>query len=49
MLDTATGEEETATELNIDVHYGHSRQHGIQILPGEHNMDGFFYACLQKN
>lgn len=42
-------EEETATELNIDVHYGHSRQHGIQILPGEHNMDGFFYACLQKN
>jgi 16S rRNA (cytosine967-C5)-methyltransferase len=42
-------QEETATELNIDVHYGQSRQHGIQILPGEHNMDGFFYACLQKN
>ena len=42
-------QEETAIELNIDVHYGLSRQHGIQILPGEHNMDGFFYACLQKN
>jgi 16S rRNA (cytosine967-C5)-methyltransferase len=24
-------------------------QEKIQILPGEHNMDGFFYACLQKN
>jgi 16S rRNA (cytosine967-C5)-methyltransferase len=41
-------QEETAIEMNIDVHYGQSRQHGIQILPGEHNMDGFFYACLQK-
>ena len=42
-------QEGTAKELDIDVHYGHSRQHGIQILPGEHKMDGFFYACLQKN
>lgn len=41
--------EGTAKELDIDVHYGQSRQHGIQILPGEHKMDGFFYACLQKN
>lgn len=40
--------EETAKELDINVHYGQSRQHGIQILPGEHMMDGFFYACLQK-
>lgn len=42
-------QEETAMERDIDVNYGQSRQHGIQILPGEHQMDGFFYACLQKN
>ena len=41
--------EDHAKELRLDVNYGHSRQHGIQILPGEHQMDGFFYACLQKN
>ena len=48
-IDKFLTREETAIELDIDVHYGQSRQHGIQILPGEHNMDGFFYACLQKN
>ncbi len=42
-------QEDHANELRIDVNYGHSRQHGIQILPGEHQMDGFLYACLQKN
>ncbi|MFW2438845.1 MAG: 16S rRNA (cytosine(967)-C(5))-methyltransferase RsmB [Arenicellales bacterium] len=42
-------QEDNAKELRIDVHYGHPRQYGIQILPGEHMMDGFFYACLQKN
>ena len=41
--------EDNAKELDINVHYGQSRQHGIQILPGEYHMDGFFYACLQKN
>lgn len=24
-------------------------KHGLQIFPGEHNMDGFFYSVLQKN
>ena len=42
-------QEDHAKELRLDVNYGHTRQHGIQILPGEHQMDGFFYACLQKN
>jgi 16S rRNA (cytosine967-C5)-methyltransferase len=42
-------EEETAKSCGLDVNYGQSRQHGLQILPGEHQMDGFFYACLQKN
>jgi 16S rRNA (cytosine967-C5)-methyltransferase len=28
--------------------WGHATGHGWQILPGEHNMDGFFYSVLQK-
>lgn len=28
--------------------WGHSTGHGWQILPGEHQMDGFFYAQLSK-
>jgi 16S rRNA (cytosine967-C5)-methyltransferase len=24
------------------------KAHGFQILPGEHDLDGFYYACLQK-
>jgi len=29
--------------------WGHSTGHGWQILPGEHNMDGFFYSVLRKS
>lgn len=28
--------------------WGHSTGHGWQILPGENNMDGFFYSVLKK-
>ena len=28
--------------------WGHATGHGWQILPGEHNMDGFFYSVLKK-
>ncbi len=49
LIDRFLSQEDHAKELRIDVNYGHTRQHGIQILPGEHQMDGFFYACLQKN
>ena len=28
--------------------FGHSQPAGWQILPGERNMDGFYYACLTK-
>ena len=28
--------------------WGHSTGHGWQVLPGENNMDGFFYSVLQK-
>ncbi|GBE08454.1 ribosomal RNA small subunit methyltransferase B [bacterium BMS3Bbin11] len=49
VINSFLSQEDHAKELRIDVNYGHSRQYGIQILPGEHQMDGFFYACLQKN
>ena len=28
--------------------WGHATQHGWQILPGDNNMDGFFYSVLTK-
>ena len=37
-----------AKEQNIDVTWGRRVSHGRQILPGEHGMDGFYYACLRK-
>ena len=33
---------------SIDAPWGTSTTAGRQILPGEENMDGFFYACLRK-
>ena len=32
----------------ISAPWGHEQQAGRQILPGEDEMDGFFYACIQK-
>jgi 16S rRNA (cytosine967-C5)-methyltransferase len=37
-----------AGELLADVAWGHGQQHGRQIFPGEQDMDGFYYAVLQK-
>ncbi len=37
----------TVSEPN-SVQWGEQRLWGRQILPGSHNMDGFYYACLQK-
>ncbi len=48
VIEKFLSQEDHAKEQRIDVNYAHSRRHGIQILPGEHQMDGFFYACLQK-
>ena len=37
------------TEKSLkSVQWGEACSFGRQILPGDHNMDGFFYACLQK-
>ena len=33
---------------SIDVPWGHQRSFGRQVFPGEHYMDGFFYARVTK-
>jgi len=38
-----------AIELLIDADWGIRMPFGRQILPGEHNMDGFYYALLRKS
>jgi 16S rRNA (cytosine967-C5)-methyltransferase len=35
--------------VSHDNPWGHDTGHGWQILPGENNMDGFFYSVLKKN
>jgi 16S rRNA (cytosine967-C5)-methyltransferase len=37
-----------AAEVLIDAAWGHRCEHGRQILPGENEMDGFYFACLRK-
>lgn len=39
---------EDALERPIEAAWGHACSHGRQILPGEGDMDGFYYACLEK-
>jgi 16S rRNA (cytosine967-C5)-methyltransferase len=35
-------------EVKITAEWGQPCEHGQQILPGDNNMDGFYYACLTK-
>ncbi|RKZ72586.1 MAG: 16S rRNA (cytosine(967)-C(5))-methyltransferase [Gammaproteobacteria bacterium] len=37
-----------ANETVISADWGHAMAYGRQILPGENNHDGFYYACLSK-
>ncbi len=37
-----------AREVPLDVLWGRSMSAGRQILPGDNQMDGFYYACLHK-
>jgi 16S rRNA (cytosine967-C5)-methyltransferase len=37
-----------AAEIPVDAAWGHRCEHGTQILPGEYEMDGFYFACLRK-
>lgn len=34
--------------VSLNASWGHTREYGQQILPGEQGMDGFFYAVLRK-
>jgi 16S rRNA (cytosine967-C5)-methyltransferase len=35
--------------IPIEAKWGHALKYGRQILPGEHNMDGFYYAKIRKS
>jgi len=37
-----------AIETVLVADWGQAQQYGRQILPGENNLDGFYYACLSK-
>lgn len=37
-----------ANHIVIEAEWGMERAFGRQILPGDDNMDGFYYACLEK-
>lgn len=37
-----------ATEIIINEEWGHALPVGRQVLPGDQNMDGFYYALLKK-
>lgn len=42
-------DQEDCTAVALDVSWGHATGNGNQILPGEHGMDGFFYARLRRS
>jgi 16S rRNA (cytosine967-C5)-methyltransferase len=37
-----------AQQENLAVHWGVATKHGRQVLTGQHDMDGFYYARLRK-
>jgi len=37
-----------AEEIPVNASWGHACKHGRQLLPGENEMDGFYFACLRK-
>ena len=43
-IEKKTGEQIAA----LDARFGRDTGYGHQRLPGEGEMDGFFYACLRK-
>ena len=38
-----------AGEIDIATAWGNDCMHGRQVFPGEHQMDGFYFACICKN
>jgi 16S rRNA (cytosine967-C5)-methyltransferase len=37
-----------AEDTELAVNWGHEQPVGRQILPGENQLDGFYYACISK-
>jgi len=37
-----------AVHRTLDYTWGEAREYGRQLLPGQHGMDGFYYALLEK-
>lgn len=48
VINTFLAHHPDAQEQPIVASWGQALSHGRQILPGEGNMDGFYYACLSK-
>mgnify|MGYP001818303418 FL=1 len=47
-IESFLGSKTGATELPIDAAWGRECAHGRQVLPGDNEMDGFYFACLRK-
>jgi 16S rRNA (cytosine967-C5)-methyltransferase len=47
-IEQFVGHRSDADLMAIDADWGHPLEYGRQILPGEQDMDGFFYARLRK-
>ena len=47
-IESLLGSKTDATELPIDAAWGRECAHGRQVLPGDNEMDGFYFACLRK-
>ncbi len=37
-----------AIDITIDARWGEKQKHGRQVLTGQSQMDGFFYAALKR-
>jgi len=48
VVETFLAERDDATELPLDVAWGQKQSVGRQLLPGEQDVDGFYYARLIK-
>ncbi|OGT29968.1 MAG: 16S rRNA (cytosine(967)-C(5))-methyltransferase [Gammaproteobacteria bacterium RIFCSPHIGHO2_12_FULL_35_23] len=48
VIEEFLAKEQSAKEILIQATWGHACSVGRQILPGESNMDGFYYCLLQK-
>jgi len=47
-ISTFMAEHPDAKEIKVTADWGDACEYGRQILPGDNNMDGFYYACLTK-